>query len=247
MNKVVSDKKVILGVIILAISVILRGILSILRDQMVIQYGIQVFRGISAAAAFLIGFSLSFTVCSAIFLAWKGIQEKEREGREQEETRKGAVLSVSADMDATKLHDILILCAERQHSSGNRNLFLQCAGQMEAMDGYQEKLSRLLENNGATELEDTQDVLKKAEQYICKEIRKVINLVNVSDEGSEADMQRICEALKLCHGSCGQVLGQVKDFLLAVTHYLNSQGNEDAAPELLDAYKKCILDSVGLS
>ena len=85
---------------------------------------------------------------------------------------------------------------------------------MEAMDGYQEKLSRLLENNGATELEDTQDVLKKAEQYICKEIRKVINLVNVSDEGSEADMQRICEALKLCHGSCGQVLGQVKDLSL---------------------------------
>lgn len=54
MNKVVSDKKVILGVIILAISVILRVILSILRDQMVIQYGeysvriMQLFRTFSA-------------------------------------------------------------------------------------------------------------------------------------------------------------------------------------------------------
>ena len=106
------------------------------------------------------------------------------------------------------------------------------------------KIVRLLENNGVTSLSDTQEVLDKVEQYLCKEVRKVINLINVSDEESIEDAERINAQLRQCYKECQVQLDQVKDFLFTMAEFLNRQGSDDTTPETLEMYKKCILESI---
>ena len=116
--------------------------------------------------------------------------------------------------------------------------------QMDEMNGYQAKLSRLLTNNGADYLDDTNGVLESVEQNILRKVRKVLNCFVVYETTSAQDVQKMQTLLKETRDSNETQLNNVKEFLFAITDFLNKQGDDNSGAEKLDIYKKTILESI---
>lgn len=231
-----------LYIIIAVCSAIICVILLLLRDPFVIQFGIRTYEQVRI---FFILETLVFTIMSVYIYVCSAItKNKDRKVNERKTAPKetGAILSVSKELDPNKLYTILTEYAS--HSNMASEELLQCAMQLKTMDIYQEKLAKLLQNNGATSLDDTQEVLDKVEQYLCKAVRKVINYIDVSDQNSEEDSAMILNKLNECFADCQAQLEKVKEFLLVLAEFLNKQGSDDTTPETLDMYKQCILKSI---
>ncbi|MBR5947766.1 MAG: hypothetical protein IKZ82_03820 [Clostridia bacterium] len=116
--------------------------------------------------------------------------------------------------------------------------------QMDDMNGYQAKLSRLLTNNGADYLDDTNGVLESVEQNILRKVRKVLNCFVVYESTRVEDVEKMSSLLKETRDSNEAQLNNVKEFLLAITDFLNRQGDDNTGAEKLDIYKKTILESI---
>ena len=112
------------------------------------------------------------------------------------------------------------------------------------MDEYQEKLVHLLETNGADSLSNTNEVLDQVEQYLCKNVRKVLNYMDVADEDNERDVGQVSLRLTACHEEGQKQLQQVQEFLFALAEFLNKQGDDDNSMDLLNIYKSTILSSI---
>ena len=117
--------------------------------------------------------------------------------------------------------------------------------QMDEMNGYQAKLGRLLTNNGADYLDDTNGVLESVEQSILRKVRKVLNCFVVYETTSAEDVQKMRTLLQETRDSNEAQLNNVKDFLFAITDFLNKQGDDNSGAEKLDIYKRTILESIG--
>ena len=238
-------RKELVSLLFLSIVLAVKLIVSGMKDNMVILYGIHFYNTISLVLSILL-FIAGILAAISGGMTLYGIIKRSRESQKKEPTpaqpEEKAILSVSGDMDPGKLYEILMSFAAKSDSESEK--FIRCAMYLKEMDVYQEKLGRLLENNGATGLADSQDVLDKTEQYLCKEIRKVINLANVSDLSLSQDAGRISAALDACSERCSSLLGQVKEFLFAMAEFLNNQGEDDTTPETLEMYRKCILESI---
>ena len=115
---------------------------------------------------------------------------------------------------------------------------------MRMMDRYQDKLNRLLKENGADALNDTEEILEKVEQYLCKNVRKVLNYMNVADPRNLSDQEMIRNKLKNCEAANSVQLDQTQQFLFALTEFLNRQGDEDTGTDMLEMYRQTILDSL---
>lgn len=115
--------------------------------------------------------------------------------------------------------------------------------QMDDMNAYQAKLSRLLANNGADYLEDTNAVLESVEQSILKKVRKILNCFVVYETSRAEDVERMITLLTDTRAANETQLGNVKEFLFAITDFLNKQGEDNTGIEKLNIYKKTILES----
>lgn len=77
-------------------------------------------------------------------------------------------------MDSEKIRGLLAEYAAQKWKALAQPL-LQLKFQLDMMDEHQEKLSHLLDVNGADALANTEDILSRVEQYLCKNVRKVLN------------------------------------------------------------------------
>lgn len=220
------------------------------RDSIVIEYGIHLYRVLNTVSIVAVAVCTAALAAAAILLAYRIISDKKAKSEEAEKEsdarreagEQKAVLSVRKEMDSAKLYNILTEYASESNAASDG--LLKCALQLKTMDVYQEKLSKLLENNGVTSLSDTQEVLDKVEQYLCKEARKVINYIDVSDSASKEDAEMVSKKVEICYRECQVQLEQVKNFLFAMADFLNKQGDNDTTPETLEMYRKCILESI---
>ena len=118
----------------------------------------------------------------------------------------------------------------------------KCKDQLSEMDKHQENLEKLLQNNGAETLSDTKDVLDQVEQYLCKNIRKVLNFLEIADPTKNKETDKVNQQLDDCIADGEEKLGQVKQFLNAVVEYLNQQGDGDEEIKMMELYKNTILE-----
>lgn len=184
-------------------------------------------------------------------------QDKARTERELEELRKMQELeerNAKAKLNVKgPLKDDVIL--ERMRSWLNEDwgrmttthipaLMSDILRQMEDMNGYQAKLSRLLTNNGADYLDDTNGVLESVEQSILRKVRKVLNCFVVYETDRVEDVQKMQSLLEETRDSNETQLNNVKEFLFAITDFLNKQGDDNTGAEKLEIYKKTILESI---
>lgn len=117
----------------------------------------------------------------------------------------------------------------------------KCIRQLHDIDSEQERLHVLLKHNAAKVLSDTEGILDQAEQYMCQNVRKIINYMNVYHEDSSGDQALLRAQLAKCCDDNEKILNEVHEFLLALTDYLNGQGDKKYDNTMLESYKKTLL------
>ena len=225
------------------------------KDHLVITAGIKAYRAINRTV--LISGGILCAVIAAIYIARsvskirsekisnkaEAAAKAQREADLCREKKERESLSVSRDMDSGRLRQIMDSYSAGQWSALSAQLRQLCI-QLDMMDGQQEKLSHLIENNGADSLSNTKDMLDKVEQYMCKSVRKVINYMDVANASDAADVSRVREKINECLTDLQQQIRQVQEFLFALADFLNTQGDGDNSMQMLDIYKETILDSI---
>ena len=220
----------------------------LLRDTLILYYGIRLWRVVQIG---LLAGAGAFAVGGVLFLgaAAKGrrqgrLQEEkqqliEEEGR-REERRRSARLSVEGEMDARTVKELLIHEAKGRWESQSARIF-DCVEQMEQMDSYQDRLARLIRDNGAESLSDTEEMLDQVEQYLCRNVRSVLNFMAVADDDAR---EQVGERLTECREQNRSLLSQTRDFLYALAEFLNKQGGQTDT-RLLNTYRETILKTIG--
>lgn len=222
--------------------------LLLLRDNIIVYLGIGAFKTIRALLLGIMAVTGVGGIVSGIRLTGKMhaqiASDKEQQRKLEDQQRMEAPkLSVRDKLENSHLRDLL-----RKHMQKGWDVLgdsiMRCMGQLEQMDDYQERLSRLLKNNGAEMLYDTEDVLDRVEQYICRNVRKVLNYMDVSDPKLPGDVSMLKEKLADCFESNQEQLRQTQEFLFALTDFLNQQGDSENDASMLEVYKRTLLESI---
>ena len=256
MNKSKSKKVLmILFVIILVILIITAVILNVNKDTMIINMGIRSYNRISSFLPLIEVIVLIVVAFIFLLVTFREIRQAKRTIEEQMQAEKTAqeaqrsqdeereILSVSKKMDSMKIRDLLLSEASGKWNSLTPEL-MQIKKQLDQMDEHQETLAKLLKENGATSLANTEDMLNDTEQYLCKNVRKALNYMSVADEEVPQDVQLVRQKLLQCKEDGDTLLEQVQQFLFSLAEFLNTQGSDDNSMEMLDLYRSTILSSI---
>jgi FtsZ-interacting cell division protein ZipA len=230
-------------------------VLRFTRDDVIIQQGIHFYRTLNtvilvvgglATGAILVHFLLNWSKHQKHKQAQDAETARRQVAMEEEaleKERHREILSVSKKMDSQRLRDLL---SAREAGAWIRlaQPIARIRMQLDIMDEYQEKLLHLLETNGADSLSNTNEVLDQVEQYLCKNVRKVLNYMDVADEDNERDAEQVSLRLAACHEEGQKQLQQVQEFLFALAEFLNKQGDDDNGMDMLNIYKSTILSSI---
>ena len=225
------------------------------KDVVVISSGIRFYRSLRMAVQVICGLVILFAL--VLFINELVIQRKEKKDQDAAEAARRAdeeervrreqqaqeTLSVSRNMDSVKLRRILeeYSCGEWKYLAGELQ---QLHIQLDMMDEQQDKLSHLLRNNGADALSNTEEILDKVEQHMCRSVRKVINYMDVANADRPDELKKVQEQIYECHSDNQTQLQQVQEFLFALADFLNTQGDDDSSSKMLELYKNTILDSI---
>ena len=222
------------------------GILMLVlsKDSVVISIGIRSYRGFYQGGLI----AEAALVVLLLILSLRDARKKnaaKKEEREQSADRQKleADLPVNGRLTDVKVRELL-----KENASGKWRALQDAIGglaaQMCQMDSYQERLANLLTSNQASTLGDTEEVLDQVEQYICRNIRKVLNYMTVYDPASQEDAAALEKLIEECRDANQEQLTQTKEFVFALTEFLNRQGDSSQDTYSLELYKKLILDSI---
>ena len=209
-------------------------VLLVEKDNFVIYYGINAFRAATMIMAAVVGFLVLLTVI--LFLLGGRGHEKEAAPAEEE----APPLSVKGKLQNESLRKLLKQAGEGKWNTLSPELSVMIS-QLEQMDTYQERLHSLLQENDVKALSDTEEVLMQAEQSLCQNVRRFINYMNVFDE-NDIEVMRTSASKTIRKNK--EQLSQVRDFVVAVTDFVNQQGSSHQDPDMLNTYKNMILESL---
>ncbi|MBR6156663.1 MAG: hypothetical protein IKQ27_06865 [Lachnospiraceae bacterium] len=219
------------------------------KDNIIMYHGVRAFRNVMMMTGVLsAGSSVATTVYTFLYFAgkrkqeWLGEQDLRIIDEQKEiEAQKQARLSVNKDIDPQDLRSEL-----QDQKSYSWAVFGpaidELIAQFDKMDSYQERFHKLLMDNGVNTLGDTEDVINQVEQYMCRNVRSVVNFMMVADTDAtgKAGME---EKLTKCIGENKGLLEQTRDFIYAMTEFLNDQGGK-ADTRLLESYKDTLLNTI---
>lgn len=229
-------------------AVVLLIILLLGKNSAIMYLGVRLYRMLCTVLGVAAGVLAVGSVGSVVYSvrqrrlyiegqAEKSFAEDERRRLEQ---RKNAALSVDGEMDAATVRRLLEEQSRGKWSAAYTEIY-ECVEQMEQMDSYQERLGKLLADNGADRLADTEDILNQVEQFICRNVRSVLNFMAVADEDA---LPQVKERLNACREENKALLQQTRDFIYAMADFLNDQGGK-ADTRLLETYRNTILSTIG--
>lgn len=193
------------------------------------------FTGITTGLVFAI-----YLICMIAYLI-RVISEKAPAPKEEPEVKPEGMLSASGKLSDDYVMKQLVnqgltkwKCLEKEVSGLTDQLIL--------MNSYQDRLSKLLANNSAQALSDTEDILERIEQQILGNVRKVLNFMEIL--GTD-DKQTVSEYIEVCIQDNKKLLDGTKDFLLCVTGFLNNQGtNGDADLQMVEDFKAILVGNI---
>ena len=240
---------------LMIIAAVLFAIVLAMRDTLIIHLGIVSYRTLLTAAGLIFGVLLLLTVITAAAAGSRKSKERREQKKAQqqleEQQRRAKELEAGqeAGLSVRKKLDPEAIRAMLEKEKNSRWAILEdeisaCIVQMEKMNDYQAKLAGLLRLNDARSLQDTEDVLDQVEQYLCRNVRKALNYMNILDPASPEDAAAARKKLLACHDDNQQRLSQTQEFLVALTDFLNRQGDGNAEIDMLEIYRKTILDSI---
>ncbi len=247
--------KIITFTILLLLGVLgLFGIFAA-EDQIIIYYGVGAYRLITTVVKAICGVFAIVDVGAVALEARRynlvmkeeaekvaatkeELLESDRAKRERE-----SVLSVSKRLDEVTIRKELSDNMSGEWSGFSDGIRMLIS-QSEKMDGLQAKLADLLRKNGADKLDDAEDILDRVEQGMLKNIRKVLNYMEVGSPDRNEDSNKVKSSIEDCARDNEQLLENTSGFLMSLTDYLNSQGENDR-DELatLSSYRDILISS----
>lgn len=217
-------------------------LLFLLKDTIIINIGISMYRTVGYAihALFVI------LIVSAIAFALRNRKDAEikasllaqQERDKEAEKDKASYLSVKKELDPAELQYLLNKRNRPEEPPFVQRLYATSLHQMKLMDSYQEKLNNLIVANGADGLADSKNILDQCEQYICRNVRKIMNKAELSfsDTGmDDPEYEQILQANE-------NVLDKVNELMHSIVDFLNNQGDSTNEITMLDMYKSTIQD-----
>ncbi len=247
--------KVILFTVLVLVTVVGLMGTAAAEDTLIIYYGVAAYRTINSVLKVMCGIFIAGGIASGLVEGRRyGLEQKkeaeriaadqekhleyDRQKREQE-----SVLSVSKRLDETNIRGELSSNMQ-QDWNGFEVGIKKLISQSERMDDLQARLGELLRKNGADKLDDAEDILDRVEQGMLKNIRKVLNYMEIGSKDRSEDCKKVGDSIEECIRENEELLENTSGFLLSLTDYLNSQGENDR-DELatLSSYKDILIQS----
>ena len=221
-------------ILALGLEVLLLLITLVLKNNFIISFGIR-------AYTHFLYFLIGIIAITAILFIVMMIKEKSKEKSEKEfliEEEEKSNISSKKTLRNSQLRTIL-----KDNANGEWRVLSsdinKCIKQMEDMDEEQERLHTLLKTNDVDILSDTEDILERVEQCMCKNSRKIINYMSVYHNDTD-DVNAMKDKLNICYKNNGNLLKEVHEFLLMLTEFLNSQ-DENYDDTMLLTYKETLI------
>lgn len=226
-----------------------------MRDTIIIETGIRTFRSIELTALGGLGVLALLALIVTVVTVFQNRSSRKAEemaleadaARQHEletiKRRAESPLAVSDRLDPPTLQS-RVREAAASLSGEHQTVMTEILHQMQKMDELQDKHLKLLKNNAAYALNDTEEILDQVEQYMCRNVRKILNYVDVLDMSSQQDRRTLLVHLKECEAHNGEQLQKTQEFLVALTEFLNQQGEGKGGAEALDMYKATILKAI---
>lgn len=230
---------------VLAVAGVIRLIVTLMRDTIIVYSGIRAYSALSMlSTAVLIVAGSIFAVVLIIYVSVNAKERKEAMIREAQ-SNTGPDLRMKGELDPVRVRENLKEKAkdwpEDPYVDSAINAIFK---NMDDMDDYQKKLKELLDSNGADALRDTEEVLDKVEQHICRNVRKLINIMIVLDSKSSNDRELMLTTAKNCSEDNRKLLDSTRNFMMAVSQFLNTQGEESGTIQEVESYKKILTDQI---
>lgn len=221
------------------------------RESIIIESGVKGYRTQAQSMTTMLIFMAVLTLLTIALEAASASRRQKKEDQAaglspeaREAGRKArATLSVQGDLDPDRIRAFLLQQADGEWRRYRGNISL-CVGVMDQMDECIDRLDTLLSMNGAESLRDTQDVLLQVRQYICRNMRKVINYLAAVDVDSPDAEAGIRQRFNECISDSTKKLDKVNEFLISLSDFLNTQGDDASSLDMLDIYKETILESI---
>lgn len=217
---------IIFGVITL-LAAIAGAVILQNRDNFIINYGIYNYR---MARGSLLAVLIAAAAITFVLSVLERKQDKRKENTVSEEPEP----VLNHEEEGRQLYESLS-AYQRGKWKGLSDLS-SIIRQMTQMDDYQAKLKKLLVENQADALSDTESLLEQIEDGMFSNIRRVLNFLNVA--GPE-DLEKVRQETGKCISQNRELLEKTKDFLFVLTDYLSQETGTSA--DSLDSYKQAIL------
>ncbi|MBO4457405.1 MAG: hypothetical protein J5802_06785 [Butyrivibrio sp.] len=249
-----NGSKLKIGAVVLAIALGLKFLVSANEDSLIVDVGIRIFGILSIiATAVLVVVALGFVVILAMFLTASAALKKQKI-IEEADSNVGPVLKVKGKLDPTQIRNSLlaegdnwikaITAANPKEADEMEEALSNVRQTMTKMDDYQQRLKNLLDSNGADALRDTEEVLDRVEQHLCRNVRKLLNIMTVSSPNTQNDLDVVELTAKNCAEDNDRLLKTTKEFIVAVTEFLNSQGDSGSDINEVEVYKNALTTQI---
>lgn len=211
------------------------------ETQIIIEQGAAGFRTLQGLS---IGGAALFAALTA-GAGWLSAAEKKRkalqsaQNRQLEEQARATLSYRDGRLDETAVRDMILKCFRAYgggaaYSAGSAQ-FRRYLEQMDEMNTCQARLHTLLELNGASDLNQTEEMMDALEQNLFMNLRKAINWINtVSVQGDLPP--EIAEKLRQAENSNRTLLKTAQELLTQLTDYINHQGDSTGAAETAGAF-----------
>lgn len=224
------------------VAVFLEAALFFLKDIIIINLGITLYRYVSYFVH-LVSAVLLFNVGVSVIRRQKDRELKasilaQREQDNEMDKNTESCLAVKKELDPAEIQYLLCKRNREGEPSFVRQVYGAALHQMQTMDTYQEKLNNLIAVNEAENLSDSKIIFEQCEQYICRNVRKLMNKAELSFTETGIDDPEYEQILQANEN----VLDKVDELMHSIVDFLNNQGDSTNEITMLDMYKSTIQD-----
>ena len=205
------------------------------KDNLIVSLGIRSYK--TLRSFFLLCFCISTLVLILVIILKRYFLKKDEKNViiVQE---KAPPLSIKDKLDSTYLRKMLKNEASGRWRDISEELYVTIQ-QLDQMDIYQDRLHNLLEENDVNALSDTEEILDQSEQYLCQNARRILNYLSVFEQ---KDTDAVKTIINNSNDKNQQQLDQVKEFIFAITDFVNQQGGTALDPDIINTYKDIIVN-----
>lgn len=228
-------KKILPPAILLAASAIILIATVLLKDGIVIRYGIRTYGTIRNT---LLAATVALAMLTATVLSHAVKADLEQKQPTDDQARK--------PLDETgrrKLYNELAVLGTRKWPGLDE--VKQLLSQLDSVDQYQSELDRLLTQNDYLKQEPA-SIVQRVEDCMYANIKKLVNYMRVIQT---RDIIRMREKARECVRKNAALLAKTDDFVMAVIGYVNGDlapGEEEKTKDYVDNYMFVVLDAIDL-